>query len=73
MVQLLDIVHGVKQEKCLQMEEGFQCQWVHLFILTVIDYVAGFTTDGRPIVHDPAKSNGYSYVYNKTSIISILV
>jgi len=30
--------------------------------------LAGFTTDGRPIVHDPAKSNGYSYVYNKTSI-----
>lgn len=34
----------------------------HLFML------AGFTADGRPIVHDPAKSNGYSYVYNKTSI-----
>jgi len=30
--------------------------------------LAGFTTDGRPIVHDPAKSSGYSYVYNKTSI-----
>ena len=30
--------------------------------------LAGFTTDGRPIVHDPAKSNGYSYVFNKTSI-----
>ncbi len=34
----------------------------HLFML------AGFTADGRPIVHDPAKSDGYSYVYNKTSI-----
>lgn len=34
----------------------------HLFML------AGFTADGKPIVHDPAKSNGYSYVYNKTSI-----
>ena len=34
----------------------------HLFML------AGFTTDGRPIVHDPAKSNGYSFIYNKTSI-----
>lgn len=34
----------------------------HLFML------AGFTNDGRPIVHDPAKSNGYSLVYNKTSI-----
>jgi hypothetical protein len=30
--------------------------------------LAGFTTDGRPIAHDPAKSNGYSYVFNKTSI-----
>jgi hypothetical protein len=30
--------------------------------------LAGFTSDGRPIVHDPAKSNGYSYVYNKSSI-----
>jgi hypothetical protein len=30
--------------------------------------LAGFTADGRPIVHDPAKTNGYSYVYNKTSI-----
>lgn len=30
--------------------------------------LAGFTNDGRPIVHDPAKSNGYSYVYNKSSI-----
>ncbi|MBK7631152.1 MAG: C39 family peptidase [Ignavibacteriales bacterium] len=30
--------------------------------------LAGFTTDGRPIVHDPAKSNGYSYIFNKTSL-----
>jgi hypothetical protein len=30
--------------------------------------LAGFTDDGRPIVHDPAKSNGYSYVYSKSSI-----
>ena len=30
--------------------------------------LAGFTSDGRPIVHDPARSNGYSYVYNKSSI-----
>ena len=29
---------------------------------------AGFTSDGRPIVHDPAKSNGYSYIFNKTSL-----
>jgi hypothetical protein len=30
--------------------------------------LAGFTSDGRPIVHDPARSNGYSYIYNKSSI-----
>ena len=30
--------------------------------------LAGFTSDGRPIVHDPAKSNGYSYIFNKTSL-----
>jgi len=30
--------------------------------------LAGFTSDGRPIVHDPAKSNGYSYVFNKSSL-----
>ena len=30
--------------------------------------LAGFTSDGRPIVHDPAKSNGYAYVYNKSDI-----
>jgi len=30
--------------------------------------LAGFDNSGRPIVHDPARSNGYGYVYNKTSI-----
>jgi hypothetical protein len=30
--------------------------------------LAGFTDDGRPIVHDPAKSNGYAYVFDKTSL-----
>jgi len=30
--------------------------------------LAGFTSAGNPIVHDPARSNGYSYIYNKTSI-----
>jgi hypothetical protein len=30
--------------------------------------LAGFTSDGRPIVHDPAKSNGYALVYNKSDI-----
>ena len=30
--------------------------------------LAGFTSTGNPIVHDPAKSNGYAYVYNKSSL-----
>jgi len=30
--------------------------------------LAGFTSNGTPIVHDPAKQNGYSYIYNKTSL-----
>lgn len=30
--------------------------------------LAGFTINGSPIVHDPAKSNGYSYLHNKTSL-----
>jgi hypothetical protein len=30
--------------------------------------LAGFTSDGRPIVHDPGKSYGYSYIYNKSDL-----
>jgi hypothetical protein len=30
--------------------------------------LAGFTSNGTPIVHDPAKSNGYSFQFNKTSL-----
>lgn len=30
--------------------------------------LAGFTSTGNPIVHDPARYNGYSYVYNKSSL-----
>jgi hypothetical protein len=30
--------------------------------------LAGFTAAGDPIVHDPAKSNGYSYVFNKSQL-----
>lgn len=30
--------------------------------------LAGFTNDGRVIVHDPAKSNGYSYIHDKTNL-----
>jgi hypothetical protein len=30
--------------------------------------LAGFDSLGNPLVHDPAKSNGYAYKYNKTSV-----
>ena len=30
--------------------------------------LAGFTSDGKPIVHDPARTDGYGYIYNKSSI-----
>lgn len=30
--------------------------------------LAGFTNDGRAIVHDPGKSSGQSYIYDKTTI-----
>jgi hypothetical protein len=30
--------------------------------------LAGFDAAGNPISHDPAKSNGYSYMHNKTSL-----
>lgn len=30
--------------------------------------LAGFKDNGKPIVHDPGKSSGYSYVYDKTSL-----
>ncbi len=30
--------------------------------------LAGFNSNGQPIVHDPARSNGYSYIYNKSSL-----
>jgi len=46
----------------ISMSVGEPLYTGHLIML------AGFTNDGRPIVHDPAKSNGYSYIYNKNSI-----
>ncbi len=46
----------------ISMSVGLPLYTGHLMML------AGFTSDGRPIVHDPAKSNGYSYIYNKTSL-----
>jgi hypothetical protein len=30
--------------------------------------LAGFTSDGKPIVHDPAQRNGYSFVFDKTQL-----
>jgi hypothetical protein len=30
--------------------------------------LAGFTASGIPIVHDPARSNGQAYVYNKSDL-----
>ncbi len=30
--------------------------------------LAGFTDGGYPIVHDPAKSNGYGYIFNKSDL-----
>ena len=46
----------------ISMSVGAPLYTGHLIML------AGFTSDGRPIVHDPAKSSGYSYVYNKTDL-----
>ncbi len=30
--------------------------------------LAGFNSQGNPIVHDPARQNGYAYVYSKSSL-----
>jgi hypothetical protein len=46
----------------ISMSVGLPLYTGHLMML------AGFTNDGRPIVHDPAKQNGYSYIFNKTSL-----
>lgn len=46
----------------IAMSVGLPLYSGHLFML------AGFTEEGTPIVHDPAKSNGYSYIYNKQSL-----
>jgi hypothetical protein len=44
------------------MSVGLPLYEGHLMML------AGFTSSGNPIVHDPARSNGYAYVYNKRSL-----
>lgn len=46
----------------ISMSVGLPLYEGHLIML------AGFTSDGRPIVHDPAKSNGYSYIFNKSDL-----
>lgn len=44
------------------MSVGLPLYTGHLMML------AGFTANGDPIVHDPARSNGYSYVYGKSDL-----
>jgi hypothetical protein len=46
----------------IAMSVGLPLYSGHLMML------AGFNTNGDPIVHDPAKSNGYSYVFNKNDL-----
>ena len=46
----------------IAMSVGLPLYTGHLMML------AGFTSDGRPIVHDPAKSNGDSYIFNKSDL-----
>ncbi len=46
----------------ISMSVGLPLYTGHLMML------AGFTTDGRPIVHDPARSDGYNHVFDKTQL-----
>ncbi len=44
------------------MSVGLPLYSGHLMML------AGFTAAGDPIVHDPARSNGYAYLFNKSDL-----
>ena len=44
------------------MSVGLPLYAGHLMML------AGFTANGDPIVHDPARDDGYSYVYSKSDL-----
>ncbi len=46
----------------ISMSVGLPLYEGHLIML------AGFTSDGRPIVHDPAQSNGYAYIFDKSKL-----
>lgn len=46
----------------ISMSVGAPLYTGHLIML------AGFNASGDPIVHDPAKSNGYSYVFKKSDL-----
>ncbi len=46
----------------ISMSVGLPLYTGHLMML------GGFTNNGMPIVHDPAKQDGYSYIFNKTSL-----
>jgi hypothetical protein len=52
------LAHGGR----ISMSVGLPLYSGHLIML------AGFTGNGDPIVHDPAKSNGYSHIFNKSDL-----